>query len=558
MPQAADAACDRPIAKCPRIDKDLACHVVARQVRAMDQSTVARLADAPRLPTPSQRSGWWLAAIGAATVLMCAPYARTVFWFGDEGVLLHGAEQMLRGRNLYTDLFEFLPPGGFLVTAAWFSLAGISFLSARVLAILTIVGIACLTFLACRRASGNAALSALLTIGWVLMSQGTWTQVSHHYFTTLFSIAAAWSTLVHVTSTGRTGYWPLFAGATAATAALVTPTRGALAMLAALAGFVDLAGGAALIAFILGCALPPAAVIVYLLSHHILVAAIDDCILFAARHYSSIQGVAFGASAGFQNYPLDYLFPVVALLACLVFARDWRGCVRDRRLRTAVAFGIAGFAGCFPRPDVTHIAFAAPLACPLLACCLTRLTARWRTAYRCAAAGIAVALCAPCILYVVLFSQRALNGAVVATPRGDAVFIGLDGAAGLFDAVARTPPQDAYFFYPYTAMLPFLTARDDVSRFDIFTPGYTLASQYDEACRSAVGHAAWVVIDRKWTDVEILRRTFPAMRDPAPPETRRFEQALDASFDLVLKTGTFELRRRRDDATPAACAGIAG
>ncbi len=44
------------------------------------------------------------------------------------------------------------------------------------------------------------------------------------------------------------------------------------------------------------------------------------------------------------------------------------------RNKACIAFGLAGFVGCFPRPDITHIAFAAPLALPLLACCMTRLT----------------------------------------------------------------------------------------------------------------------------------------------------------------------------------------
>ena len=78
------------------------------------------------------------------------PFIRTVIETGgDEGVLLNGAERMLRGSKLYADLFEFLPPGGFLLTEAWFSIAGISLVSARSLAILTIVGIACFTYLAC-------------------------------------------------------------------------------------------------------------------------------------------------------------------------------------------------------------------------------------------------------------------------------------------------------------------------------------------------------------------------------------------------------------------------
>jgi hypothetical protein len=41
-------------------------------------------------------------------------------------VLLHGAERLLKGQRLYIDFFEFLPPGGFVILAAWFGITGIS------------------------------------------------------------------------------------------------------------------------------------------------------------------------------------------------------------------------------------------------------------------------------------------------------------------------------------------------------------------------------------------------------------------------------------------------
>src|SRR2546430_9884238 len=92
--------------------------------------------------TPAQSSSrWWLPLVALAAAGICLPFFRALYWLGDEGVLLNGAEGMLGGSKLYVDFFEFLPPGGFVVTAAWFSIAGISFWSARCLWLLTIVGI---------------------------------------------------------------------------------------------------------------------------------------------------------------------------------------------------------------------------------------------------------------------------------------------------------------------------------------------------------------------------------------------------------------------------------
>src|SRR6202012_1375051 len=78
---------------------------------------------------------WWLVFVGVATGLLCAPFLRTVYAVSDEGILLIGADRILRGERIYGDFSAYLPPGGFVMMAAWFGIAGISMLSARVFAI---------------------------------------------------------------------------------------------------------------------------------------------------------------------------------------------------------------------------------------------------------------------------------------------------------------------------------------------------------------------------------------------------------------------------------------
>jgi hypothetical protein len=266
--------------------------------------------------------------------------------------------------------------------------------------------------------------------------------------------------------------------------------------------------------------------------------------------------VRFGAFADTQNLPLKALFPVAALLLLLVLAHDWRTSVRDRLLRSCAVFGFAGFVGCFPRPDITHIAFAAPLAVPLLACCATRLTQQLRPAIRYMVGAVVIVLCAPSALFFLLLSQQALCREIVPTPRGSVAFFEQPGIRELLVRIAATPRSDAYFFYPYMPMLPFLTNREHVSKYDIFVPGYTMPAQYQNACLSAVRHASWVVIDKRWTDPDLLRVIFPAMRDADPQETKAFEKALDDNFELVAQEGSFELRRRRGGINEAVCSKI--
>ena len=281
-----------------------------------------------------------------------------------------------------------------------------------------------------------------------------------------------------------------------------------------------------------------------------------EFILFAATHYASIQSVPFGYFTDDQSRPLKYLFPLAALSSILIWAHDWRTSLHNRRFRTCVAFGLAGFVGCYPRPDMVHIAFAAPLICPLLTYCMHRILASWPRRYRYAAAALVICLSIPSVVVFSSVAYTSLRGDVIATPRGRVTLFN-NGTPQLIARIATTPSSDRYFFSPFLPMLPFLTAREQVSKYDTFVPGYTTPAQYQEACFSALRDATWLVIDRNWTDPNFLRLSFPAMRDAEPRETKRFELALQSAFEFVARDGAFELRRRVKAVNETICAGIA-
>ena len=74
--------------------------------------------------------------------------------------------------------------------------------------------------------------------------------------------------------------------------------------------------------------------------------------------------------------------------------------------------------------------------------------------------------------------------------------------------IAATPSGDAYFFYPTLSMLSFLTAREQVSRYDLFLPGYTLPSQYQVACFSNA--ACFLSRHRRETNLNVLKQRVPS------------------------------------------------
>jgi hypothetical protein len=342
-------------------------------------------------------------------------------------------------------------------------------------------------------------------------------------------------------------------------ASMVTPTCGALATLAALAVFFPMRRHrAALLSYVLACALVPVSLLLWLAWNHSLVAAFDDVILWTATRYASIQGLPYGHWANERNAELLFVFPLAAVLALAVYVRDRQAGLRDPILAPGVAFGLAGFVGCYPRPDIFHIAFEIPLVCPLLAYCIIRLSETWRAAYRAVAFGILAGLLARKLLLVLWIAQFTSSLAVTPTPRGGLAIFGLDGASQMLARISALPPGDRWFFYPFIPLMPFLSGREDVAKYDVLAPGYSLPSQYQETCASVIRHADWVVIDRLGTDPVELKYTFPMMRDPQPPESRAFEQVLDSGFEFVARDGRYELRHRREGVSDMVCGGVAG
>src|SRR5262249_57183926 len=105
-------------------------------------------------------------------------------------------------------------------------------------------------------------------------------------------------------------------------------------------------------------------------------------------------------------------------------------------------------------------------------------------------------------------------------------------------------------------MLIFLTGREQASRYDMFLPEYTLPSQYREACLTAMRGAAWLGVDRRWADPNFLKSMFPAMQNSHPPETEKFEDAMQKGFELVGDEGGIEIRRRTAGTSATVCDGI--
>jgi hypothetical protein len=305
-----------------------------------------------------------------------------------------------------------------------------------------------------------------------------------------------------------------------------------------------------------GMALTPTAMVVHVTANAAFAPAFDDVILYPALHYAGIQTVPFGMGASLYHLPLVVIFPVAFVLAAAVLAFKRVALWRDPRFHVSLALTIVGLLGSYPRPDRVHISFTVALACPLLALTAVHI----RGLGRVVVGALFVGLCLVGLVGAIATAFIVSRLPVVATARGPIVpspnLMAYDFATLVLE-IDRVPAGNAFFFYPYSPLLPYLTGRRHAAAVDVMVPGYTTAEQFRKTCVRVATDAQWVVIDRQLSDPNVLRTIYPAMRDPDPPEKRDFEAALRVAFDEVVWASTrFELRKRSGGAPAVPCERI--
>jgi hypothetical protein len=501
-----------------------------------------------------------LYAVPLLAIAYYVPILGWLSWLGDEGVLLHGAVRVLDGQTLYRDFFEILPPGAFLIPAAWLKVFGAGFVSARVFSSLVIATIVALLYTAARLSSGRRALAAMLALAWAVRVS---IEANHHALTTAASMASAVSVLAALHGARHSRAALFSAGFFAGTALTITQSRGAVLCAALLTVLLSLPGSRRRLAPALaGMAVFPAAMMLHLAATGALTVAFDSVVRFPLRHYTAIQHVPFGSFATLADAAVVAFFPVSFALAAVGLALGGRPLWRAARFRVCLALAIVGLPGAYLRPDTPHLAYTIPLAAPLFALVVTDLLGRLRPRARMAVAVLLVGLAVAHVGYAVSLRARLLTGpvATVATPRG--AIQRLPGAwtdefAALMARIHRTGADDAFFFYAHVPMLPYLAARRHVAPLDVMVPGYTTPAQFRDTCVRVLREAQWVVLDLRGMNTATLRSLYPSLADPDPPERRAFESALALAFETVHPSVFFELRGRRQPAiSTAPCDGI--
>jgi len=428
----------------------------------------------------------------------------------DEGIVLQGADRILRGEVPYRDFFSFYTPGSFYLVAALFKVFGNSFLAARTSIAAVGAGCSVITYLLSRRVCSRkiALLAAAFT-----MTNGVAYRflVLHNWYSTFFACLTIFAAVKLLESQKPT--WGFATGSLAALTILIEQSKGVGLCLGLFLGFAILVGlgrrryseARNFVVFAIGFLWPWIATFSYFASQHAVKIMLQDW-LWPLLHYTSANHVPYG----YQNWTADareailhsgpmwvrickyiavspgFIVPLLPL-AGVVWLGYWGVRVwKNKRDASAnsdyyvlVSGGLSGLllSAVIVRADIAHVMDLAPLWYVVLAWILgsrnfqSNLLKKLRPAlivYFCVSFGLmSLAL----ILNINGTENRIqTRRGVVMTPGKDTV---------LDFVQAHIPAGTELLVYPYLPLYNYLTETHSPARLDFFQAGMNTAAQAD-------------------------------------------------------------------------------
>jgi len=479
--------------------------------------------------------------------------ASVLFWLcgnlltlnADEGIYLDGALRVMNGQAPYRDLFVHTGPGTYWLYGAVFRIFGATLSHARFVLICEIAAlVTAVFFLTARLTNYGFGLATTFIVFAFLTRDIGMIALNHRWDSSALAFIAVAPALAALQSSSR--MLAFASGAVAAAAAWCTPTLGLVAFVIAAWMLVDGKARKLLTAFLIGMAAVSAVCIGILLSERALMSMLEH-FLWSSANYSGPNYVPYGwAGSGYGDIAaglgiiggifLSVLLMVVALppvlpLAVwtawiLYFAIRRISPVRERLILFLLFCSLALLLSTYPRWDVGHLLYVAPIAYVLAAVLINRVVpTKAAPAVFFFLTTIAVLVWSPVILGV--GAHRRMQ-----TPGGEIRIQPEDGK--LFDFFyTRIRPGDSLFVFPYFATVYFFTRGVNPTRFSYLQPG--LMTDEDEATALRELRAnppTWIV----YSDVppEVFLQHWPSS-DPKRLRLPSIEQFFKQNYRPVEK-----------------------
>jgi len=401
----------------------------------------------------------------------------------DEGIFVDGSRRILAGQVPYRDFFILMGPGTFWLQALALRIFGMTLAASRAVMIgdLAILA-ACVFWLVSRRLSiAYAAFTAAALVILEAASQGI-TIPSHRWD------SAALSTLAITICASQARRYAVFAaGCCAGFAAWTTPPVALVGIVILIWLWVE--DRARLAPYLAGCAAVSICSAGVLAIQGALLPMIGQ-LLWNGSHYAGANYLPYGSLFGqgysqfFQGAAI-YELPVRALvvlgimapvllppLAVLCFPW-WR---RTPFLRLLFAGGAALAVSTYPRMDLPHLTYAAPLFYPLTA--ILAASVPWPKLRH----GMFAA--ATLVVSVFLWNAIAQHSRETALETNVGVIRALDDDVVFVRGLQREVPRgSSLFVFPYLPIASFLTLAQNPTRYSYLQPA--MMSGQDEAAAIA-------------------------------------------------------------------------
>ena len=459
-------------------------------------------------PEQSASEAWIAAAVFLLATGYLLLFRRYTTIEPDEGIVLQGAQRILRGEVLYRDFFSFLTPGSFYLQALLFKVFGNSFLVPRTtLAVFggtfSAIGYL-LTRRVCRRSTAliAVALLTLTTLPYRFLAL-------HNWDSTLLACLAVYCG-VRVVESAHAGWAFALASLTSLTL-LFEQSKGVGLGSGLCLGFISVRvlRGSRLefrrvdsIAIGAGLAWPLVVTLAYFHSQNALEPMLFDW-MWPLQHYSTANHVPYG----FANWTEEtrrqlfatgpwwvriltailmspyILIPALPPLAVLMFfywvRRSWRNRNPDVRqayylMMTGVLSGLL-LAIVAVRADIIHFMYLMPLYGLVLAWILDARDFQGRV-FRAIHPIVSAYIIFSFLIFSVPLLLRAVNPpfkietrrGIVAMPAGDTV---------LGYVPAHVASGSDLLVYPYLPLYNYLTGTFSPIDLDFFQPGMNTAEQ---------------------------------------------------------------------------------
>ena len=413
----------------------------------------------------------------------------------DEGIYLDAAERMLHGQRLYVDFFGVVSPGVFWVQELFFRAFGVTMLAGRLPVLIYFSSECALLFwLTARLTSRSAAWFTLLVFVALQSSDLSFLTAQHRWDSGALALASIAFAVQGLCSKVR---WPwVAAGAAGVLAAVFTPSM--LLVPAATLAWLGVSRELRprIPGYLVGAVAVGAATMLVVAASGLLLPFLAQ-MRWLSQNYSSVNVMAYGATIGGYGNLLEgpkdaslilralvvFFLALPAILpmtnlagwAAALWLRTPAGLDPARRaaIRYLLVCSVALVASTYPRPDLAHLAWVAPVPFALAGALVASAVPR-----PVQAAVVVLGILGP--TFFVLHLVSTLGGVSLATPVGK-VRVSQESAASVQALLDTVKPGDSAFVHPYKPLLYFLTQTKNPTRYSYLGPGMMTSADEQSA-----------------------------------------------------------------------------